>query len=299
MDRLALGKIPLIHTSTPSSILVKRNGALGDVFDTTPIVARLRAEYPEATIHVQTAYGDVYANSHHATLSPPGARDDMYDRVIDLNMAFENRLRRMSAIDCYMEEAFGDTGGGHSKQLVYGYDRSPPAIPNVDWSRAVVFHPARSWPMRTLPLGFWCIFAYEMEKRGYTPVAIGTDQDWTIDGLANTRLPLAQQVASINAARVYVGSASGPCHYAACTDTPIVSLLTMSPKFAVAHERRGVMGWGFLGLVAPIGCAGCSARQPAPCTYHGCERGDNICTTLFDPVAVADAAERMAEQYPK
>lgn len=294
----------MIHTSTPSSILVKRNGALGDVFDTTPIVARLRAEHPEATIHVQTAYGSVYERNKDATLSPPGARDEHYDRVIDLNMAFENRLRRMSAIDCYMEEAFGDTGAGYSKQLVYEYDRSPPFILDVGkdwWNRTCVYHPARSWPQRTLPFEFWHSFTKIMAERGFTPIEIGTDQDWSVNEpwVVRTRLPLAQQVAVIGLASVYVGSASGPCHYAACTDTPIVSLLTMSPEFAVAHERRGVMGWGFLGLKAPIDCVGCSARQPAPCTYHGCERGDNICTTLFDPVAVADAAERMAEQYPK
>jgi ADP-heptose:LPS heptosyltransferase len=287
---------------TPAAILVKRDGALGDVFDTTPVVARLYQENPGITLHIQTAYPQVYDRNPHATPRPSGWPDESYARIIDLNMAFEKRLRRMSAIDAYMLEAFGDMGDGHSKQLVYGYDRSPPRCINIDWSRAVSFHPARSWPQRTLPLLFWEAFAREILQRGFSPVVIGTEQDWAVNvqGVDQyPRLTLDQQIAAIAASRVYIGSASGPCHYAACTDTPIVSLLTMSPAWAVMHERHGRMGWAFRGIEAPIACQGCSARWPEPCTYHDCERGDNICTTLFDPVAVADAACEMAEMYPK
>jgi hypothetical protein len=284
----------------PNVILVKREGALGDVFDTTPVVARLRAGNPDAVIHVQTAYPQVYERNPHAQLRPDGWPDEAYARIIDLDMAFEKRLRRISAIDAYMLEAFGDMGEGHSKQLVYQYDR---ALPNfdIDWGRTVTFNPARSWPQRTLPLAFWEDFCESMLQRGFTPVAIGTDQDWTISlsEVLNTRMPLRFQVAAIAASRVYVGSASGPCTYAHATDTPIISLLTMSPWWGVAHERHGQMGWGFRGLEAPIACQGCGARQTNVCTYHSCERGDNLCTMLFDPSAVADTACEMAETYLK
>lgn len=288
-----------LYIAPTNSILVRRDGALGDVFDTTPVVARLRKENPEATIHVNTAYGAVYENNPHAQLMPEGMRPEHYGRVIDLNMAFENELRRHHAIDAYMRVAFGDDGAGHSKQLVYGgYRDSLPGL-SVDWQHVVVFHPARSWPQRTLSLAFWENWAYEMRKRGWTPVAVGTEQDWDVPKTWSTRLPLPQQVALIDKARVYVGSASGPCCYAHCTDTPIVSLCTMSPPAHVTHERHGVHGWGFRGLVTPIECAGCGGRATEVCTFHACERGDNICTTLFDPTQVADAAEEMAELYAK
>lgn len=288
-----------LHIAPTNSILVRRDGALGDVFDTTPVVARLRKENPEATIHVNTAYGAVYQDNPHAQLMPEGMRPEHYGRVIDLNMAFENELRRHHAIDAYMRVAFGDDGAGYSKQLVYHYNPEPVGIPDSWFHKAVIFHPARSWPQRTLSLLFWEAFAWEMNRRGFKPIAIGTDQDWLVDGVVNTRVELRHQVAMINMARVYVGSASGPCCYAHCTDTPIVSLCTMSPPAHVTHERHGVHGWGFRGLVAPIECAGCGGRAQEVCTFHTCERGDNICTTLFDPAQVADAAEEMAELYAK
>lgn len=294
----------MLHIAPTNSILVRRDGALGDVFDTTPVVARLRKENPEATIHVNTAYGAVYEDNPHAQNMPPGAVPQHYGRVIDLNMAFERELRRHHAIDAYMRVAFGDDGAGHSKQLVYEYPRLVPvSSDDLNWheDKVAVFHPARSWPQRTISVEFWRTWTVVMRDRGWKLISVGTDQDWCVDGswVINTSLPLAQQVALINLADVYVGSASGPCCYAHCTDTPIVSLCTMSPPAHVTHERRGVHGWGFRGLVAPIECAGCGARHNEVCTFHGCERGDNICTTLFDPVKVADAAEEMTELYSK
>ena len=76
-----------------TSILVRRTGAFGDVIDTTPVVRRLRHENPDAEIDVNTQYPRVSLNSPHRVGLK---RDIAYDRVIDLNMAFERNLRRLA-----------------------------------------------------------------------------------------------------------------------------------------------------------------------------------------------------------
>ena len=89
-------------------ILVRREGAFGDVLDTTPVIRRLRQENPDAEIDIETAYPQVYAGSLHRIGL---ARDITYDRIINLDMAFENRLRKVGIVESYMEVAFGDRNG--------------------------------------------------------------------------------------------------------------------------------------------------------------------------------------------
>ena len=99
------------------------------------------------------------------------------------------------------------------------------------------------------------------------------------------------QAAVIGASRCFVCSGSGPMMLAQCTDVPIVAMEAMSMPFLFERERHGVVGWNMHSIMAPIDCIGCSQRMPEPSTFWACERGDNKCTTLFDPVVIADKVE--------
>src|SRR5260221_9357715 len=58
-----MGRLARFLARRPGSghrILVKRKAALGDVLFTTPIIARLRRQNPDAAIYVQTDHPDVY-----------------------------------------------------------------------------------------------------------------------------------------------------------------------------------------------------------------------------------------------
>ena len=98
-------------------ILVRRAGAFGDVICVTPVMRRLRNENPDDEIDVDTQYPDVFLNNPHRI---GFMRDVAYDRVIDLDMAFERNLRRVGIVESYMEVAFGDRRGSTCLEMSYG-----------------------------------------------------------------------------------------------------------------------------------------------------------------------------------
>jgi ADP-heptose:LPS heptosyltransferase len=279
--------------SAVTKILVRRTGAFGDVIDTTPIVRRLRAENPDAEIDIDTQYPRVFLNSPHRVGTK---RDIAYDRVIDLNMAYERHLGRVGMVESYMEAAFGDREGSTRLEMFYG----PPPQFGLDWSLAITMHPARSWPQRTLPIQFWVDLANILAKRGWIVLCIGTKQDWGFHGHRvldlRDRFDMQTQASVIGASRAFVCGESGPMLLAQVTDVPIVGLHTMSLPWITARERHGVVGWRFRGIPAPIECAGCAHRLSAPSTYFSCERGDNKCVTLHDPETIADEVESAARE---
>lgn len=275
------------------SILVRRSGAFGDVIDTTPVIRRLRQENPHAEIDVDTQYPNVFSNSPHRIGLK---RDIAYDRIIDLNMAYERNLRRVGIVESYMEVAFGDRGGSTQLEMSYG----PPPEFGLDWSLAITMHPARSWPQRTLPVTFWVDLANILANRGWIVLCIGTRQDWGFNGHRvldlRDRFDPQAQAAVIGASRAFVCSESGPMILAQVTNVPVVGLHTMGLPWLAMRERHGVMGWRYHGVVAPIDCAGCQHELDAPTTSFTCHRGDNMCVTLFDPHTIADKVESAASE---
>lgn len=275
-------------------ILVKRTGAFGDVLETTPIIARLRRENPEADIDVDTQYPGVFDGHPNITSTKPSGE---YDRTIILDMAFENLLRKVHPVDAYSEVAFGDRKTRHTLHMRWGtFDKSL-LHPRTNWAKAVVIHPCRNWPIRTLSLAWWQELVNILNKRGYEIIVTGTSQDH--DGLTNVidlrdKLRPQQQVGLIDASCCFVCSESGPMILAQVTATPIIAMLTMAPAFAVKHERKGGYAWRFDAVMADIPCAGCSATFDKPTTYFGCKYGHGNCVKSFDVKKIAALVEERA-----
>lgn len=275
-------------------ILVKRLGAFGDVLETTPIVARLRQENPEARIDIKTNYPLVFEkNPNVDSLAPAGD----YDREIALDMAFENLLRKVHPVDAYSEIAFGDRNTPHTLHLHWTpFDKA--RLPSqLNWKKVVVIHPCRNWPIRTLALDWWQELVDILNKKGYQILVTGTLQDH--EGLRNVidlraKLYPAEQVALIDAACCFVCSESGPMILAQISDTPIIAMLTMAPAFAVKHQRREGYSWRFDAVMADVPCAGCSETFDEPTTYFDCKYGHRKCVQSFDVKKIASLVEERA-----
>jgi ADP-heptose:LPS heptosyltransferase len=301
-------------------ILVARRDSFGDVLCTTPILRRLRRENPDATINVHTWYpyvfvgnddvdlasngNDLHARKGHANLftgqAPEGNECNLsgnYDRVIDLNLAFEKRFRKMRAVDAYMEEAFGDTGDDAEKGVVLA-DVPCPEITGLDVRDAVVMHPARSERCRTLPHGFWQELVRVLKARGRRIVTVGTSQDYDLDGVADTKNKLTPQMqaALIRRSSALVASESGILGgVLPATSTPAVGLMTISLPEVGGPYRMGGYNRRFWPIMAKVDCVGCAARYTTVITAHGClEDRDYECVRTFDPIEVADTVEEAA-----
>lgn len=267
-------------------ILVKRQGALGDVLCITPVLAKLRKEYPDAIIAVETAHPQALANNPHIT---PGANlsGDPQAWVISLDLAYE-RQPKTHIVHAYLDEAFNNYEG--DKTLIYKF--------NTHWAseQGAVIHAAASWPSRTFGRDFWDEVARKLISKGLQPVFVGSGGDYVGPDYATHavgRLTLDQTVALIAKAKVFVGSDSALLHFAGCTDTSIVGLYTcVRAKYRMPY-RNGVMGSNMTGLEPNLDCIGCLERMPVPSTNVSCERGDNICSRSIGPDRVIEAVERL------
>jgi ADP-heptose:LPS heptosyltransferase len=263
---------------------------LGDVLETTPIIHRLRIENPRHEIAVATDYPQVFWGNPDISLAAPTINRHVADeRVIDLNMAFENRLRQLHPIDAYSEVAFGDRNTEH--RLYYTYPEPISPAPGT-----IVIHPCRNWPIRTLPLEFWQQLVDLLLAQGYAVAVTGTHQDHEgLKGVTDTRsrLSLAQQAALIDSADCFICSESGPMILAQATSTPVIAMTTMAHPGHVVHERPNDAPLHI--IPTPLGCGGCESRFTAPTTYWDCPLGHGDCVRSFSPPAIAGLAATLAQ----
>ena len=89
------------------SIGIKRQGALGDVLMTTPIIKELKRRYPDAHIWMQTGCKEVF--EHHPDIKRvvDCGIERWVDEVIDLDLAYELRPD-LHIVDAYSFKAFGN-----------------------------------------------------------------------------------------------------------------------------------------------------------------------------------------------
>ena len=279
-------------------ILVKRNNSYGDVLCVTPVTHRLRRENPDAIIHVKTVYPYVFWQNTDVDDAGPNFDDADYDRVIELNLSFEKRFRKVHGTDSYMLDAFGDTG----KPEENGVYLAKTPVPDLGFPLrdAIVVYPARTWAIRTMPLWFWTNLVKLLRADGRRVIVVGTSQDYDLPDIdADTRDKLGpqQQAALIQQCAVIVGSESGIMGgILPATETPAVHLITMSTPDICAPYRNGhPFAARYTPVLPKVDCWGCSLRQPQNCTAHGCERGDTVCVQTFVPKEVAALTLEAAE----
>lgn len=279
-------------------ITVRRTGAIGDVLCVTPVIRRLRMQYPDAHIEVQTAFPQIFAGN--TDLDPP-ERPSLSSRglFVDLDLAYERRPD-MHIVDAYFMDAFGDSGDPIDKELWLK--------PAASWHnpQTAVIHAARSWASRTMPAYLWDGVAILLREQGIKPVFVGAGADyggplWATNTLGKLTLP---QVASlIRGATIFIGSDSALLHVAGTTITPIVGLYTsVRAKYRLPY-RYGELGGGAIAVEPNITCRGCLVRKPAPVTNMTCERGDNLCVHEIDTrmvmQAIRTALSFEPSEYPR
>jgi SAM-dependent methyltransferase len=278
------------------NILLRRKGAMGDVIMTTPVAARLRHLLgPDAIINIETGQLGVYIDNPHVNgvnvPEPAGG----YQRVIDLDLAYERRPR-MHAIDAFMLEAFADARWP-AKQA-YIHKASIAELPSLPWHRAVALHAAVTSRNRTFPRFFWEAVLDGIKSAGLIPVTLGARGDYSwpeMEGIVDLTHKLSiQQVASvIDSCSCFISGDTGLLQVAGSTATPIVGLYTsVRPEYRMPW-REGILGWQVTPLAPVLDCMGCVADEPPPITSCECRRSDYVCvgTSSIYPRQVIDATK--------
>jgi ADP-heptose:LPS heptosyltransferase len=260
---------------------LRMTGAFGDVLASTPVVARLRQENPDAEIIVETEHPHAYHNNLHVTGTcshlPP------VDRFIDLNPSY--RLwPHEHIVDGYFRVAFGDTEG--DKTIVF-----KGANPSRITGEFIAVHPNVSWPNRTLAPEWWGKLVGQLREGGWPVLSLGTSIDHDLSNWGATdmrgKLTPAEQASAIAAAKAFVCFSSGLLVMAGATETPIVAMSTITRPELDLHYRHGSIWWNTTAIRAPVPCFGCRETLP-PATYIDCKFGHNDCIRSFDAREVAE-----------
>jgi ADP-heptose:LPS heptosyltransferase len=280
-------------------ILINRTCALGDVLCVTPVVRRLRKIHgPGTEIVVRSNYPDVWAGQAQAWtagIAPP------WDRVIDLDLAYERRPR-MHVVDAYLEEAFGDDAAvieADEKSISLRFDNPPSKRP-----RLVLIHAPATWPNRAFPWMLWVDVAVGLIQRGFEIGILGRSYDVEFlryiriaerSGLPKTTtdyrgLSLIENAALIASSACLICADSAMLHLAGATDTPIVGLFTCVRAEYRMPYRHGQLGWRVTPIVPDLDCYGCLADLDPPVTFCGCRRGDLACVNQAKAGQVVEVA---------
>lgn len=279
---------------------MRRAGAIGDVLLTTPIVHRLRKLYPEAEIDVETHCPQVFEGNPHIGAVRNNMPAWMYDKIIDLNMAYESHPD-MHIGDAYSIAAFGDPEIGRGR-VVFGIDPPPPRAMAVD-SKIAVIHGTRSWPSRAMPDAWYENLITGLLSQGFKISVIGGGGDFRPqprEGVFSlvSQTSLREAANEIASAAVAILSDSSMLHFAGCTETPIVGLFTSVKAQYRLPFRNGAYGWNCTAITprqldgTPLECYGCHALTPGR-TWLACSRNDNICATSLRVDDAVIAAQMM------
>ena len=275
----ALG-IDVEMKSEKRGTLVRRNGALGDVLCITPILAELRKRHTDGPLDVATASPQALEGNEDVTATfPPHHGDEGYERVIDLNNAYE-QLPTLHIVEAYARRAGTPLS---DRQVKFGTRR--------EWhpSDSVYLHCAKSWTSRTIPRETWDAVSEALKRDGFKVYALGTGSDYAPPSATDLRgkLTLPQIKERIDTCAGFIGSDSGLLHLAGATDAPIVGIYTCA-----SHETRKPIRAvdRFVAVFPALDCYGCLATFPAPVNdLPECRRGDMACVREIKPEAIIEA----------
>lgn len=267
------------------TIILSRQGALGDVLLTTPITRRLKAEGYD--VIVGTDCPEAYYNNTDVKKLikwNTSYSSEHRDRLEDLDGCYET-LPARHIIDAYSLQVFEDTKTPH--EIVYNVsEKSLEKMRNLVTKDYVAIHAAQSWENRTWKKSYWYELILELfDIHNTKVVVVGSKKDATFPAEARVldtvgKFSLDETAAIIKLSKAFIGTDSALLHIAQAVKTPSIGIFTC----AKAEYRTT----GALAVVPDIDCYGCLADEPTPATYCGCRRGDFKCLEIITPEMVLE-----------
>jgi len=286
----------------PTTILVKRRAALGDVVMSTGVVRELyKLHDGQCKITVETEHPLVYKNNPYiADLRNWGEVNPAdYDVVYNLDDAYE-----LNPNNHFISSMFARVFGPSLSK----YNQSPDLHPDeqdkhtVDQdlkdigTKFVAVHMRNwHWALKNIDIDTWCdIFVRVFEKRtDIKIVTVGGPTDLSLEHPlifnANARYTPQQLKYLLDHAECFVGIDSGPFQIAGASSTHVIGLLTHNPPETIMPLRKFDNMWNATAIQANVDCVGCNVEQKRPVRGIECKYGDFRCNKSWDTQRIADA----------
>lgn len=243
-------------------IVIKRRGAMGDVFLTTALIRTLKKMNPLSPIRVETDCPQVFLNNPHVQAVGKRVEISRNAMVFDLNMAYENRTKT------HYVDAYADILG------IKPVSRTPEIfISQADelWGEKVpeksvaIFVGPTGWQGRDWPIDRWEKVASYLKNSGFNVVLVGSKIVGNFDDCLDFRnkTTIHQSAAILRACDAVLTIDSFPVHLAQAVGTPTLCLFGISsPEFVLTSDcavglcgdrslqlsgiRHGIMGMTYI-----------------------------------------------------
>jgi ADP-heptose:LPS heptosyltransferase len=244
--------------------------ALGDSINVIPALNYIAKHYPKYKIDLITSHDEIFRYNPNINLL---IKDD-YDKKKQADLfrrykykfSFFPPMNRSvvyhagcHCIDFMTINAFQIVLPVEAKviEINTGGDAGPAAEQKleeagVDPGRAVLLHPARSWPSRTLPAETWQELVGLIKDAGLQPVVIGKDlpspindpvDDKSMIRLKGTidltgKFSVLETIEVIRRCKYLVTMDTAPVHLAASSDINIIGIFTIiHPEYRLPYRR--------------------------------------------------------------
>jgi len=268
------------------SILIVRQGALGDVLLMTSFFPVLKASYSQAIIHIRTDAGEALLHNPYVDrIIPYHSSLDFkdYDLVIDLDLSYE-REPLVHIVDIY-KNYFGVEPLSEKPQIF-------PSAEDMKYSERItetignfaVFDVGNTWPSRMWPISHYKTLAKLLYGIGIKIVELGiTDETTGLGYDLTNKTSIHQAAALISQCLFFVGPDSLLGHIAQAFEKP--AFLFFGPILPETRIWRNTPSVNPL-FNRELTCLGCHQHLPSPVTYSTCHRSDNYCMKSINPEEV-------------
>jgi ADP-heptose:LPS heptosyltransferase len=286
---------------TPTTILVKRRAALGDVVMSTGVVRELyKYHNGQCAITVETEFPLVYKNNPYIVdLRNWGEVNSAdYDVVYNLDDAYELNPENHFIRSMFQRVFPGtttldfhpDLHADESDQELVTKD-----IAEIDSTYIAVHMRNWHWALKNIDIDVWVdIFSKVFEARtDFKIVTVGGPTDLSLEHPLfvnkNAQYTPQQLKLLLDKANCFVGIDSGPFQIAGASNTHVIGLLTHNPPEYIMPIRHLGPDWHWTAIQADIDCVGCNVNQQRPVRGINCIHGDFRCNRLFDTQKIANA----------
>ncbi len=285
---------------TPTSILVRRRAALGDVVMSTGVVRELHRHHNgRCSITVETEHPLVYKNNPYIQdLRNWGeCNPSDYDVVYNLDDAYELNPDN-HFVDSMFYRVFGNNMPANRAPDLHPDEQDRHTVDqdvaDIDAPFFAVHMRQWHWPLKNIDIEVWCdIFAKVFSVRtDHKIVTVGGPTDYSLEHPLivnyNARYTPQQLRYFLDRARCFVGIDSGPFQIAGASDTHVIGLLTHNPPQHIMPIRHLDPEWNWTAVQASIDCVGCNVKQQRPVRQVVCQHGDYRCNRLWDTERIAN-----------
>lgn len=279
------------------NILIKRDGAIGDVLLITPVIRAIKKDNPETTITVETKCPDVlYNNPMISKIINDEPDVSKYTHVYDLNMSYENDPRK------HIVKKYSEIIGvvaDDTRSEIYLTEDEIRTGEIINSSRWVAVDVSKTWESRTWDYDNWCKLTDLLRKKQYKVVTVSRKlnngekipnigEDIRMVYIDNIR----KCAAIISKCCCFVGVDSGMAHISQAMKVPSVILYgCTNPEYRQIFDGKTIPV-----MDTTLTCRPCHHEPPFPRNMTVCKYKTNACMKNITPQMVLSKVQDIANK---